>query len=260
MNSRYDFILGLVKEAGWKLQKYVHTDIETSFKNDNPLDIVTQADLEMSEFLSSRIREGFPGEAIYSEESTDEDISSGSFWSIDPIDGTTNFSRHIPHYAVVVAYVEKGEPVVGALYNPATDELYSFEKGNGAYLNGRPIKVSGVSKLGESYMLLRAGRNKDLWDWGAESYKFMLQNGVKCANLGSSGLDMCFVAAGRVEANIYGTLTTIDIAAAVGLLKEAGGILVGKGGKPVTELSKEKQQIIAVNSEDTLTALSPIFR
>lgn len=259
MQNRYDFILGLVKEAGWKLQEYVHTDIEKSFKDGNPLDIVTKADLEISEFLSTRIREGFAGEAIYSEEATNEDISSGSFWSLDPIDGTSNFSRHIPHYAVVVAYVENGVPVVGALYNPVTDELYSFEKGKGSYLNGRPIKVSSVTNLSESYMLLRAGRNKDLWNWGAESYKFLLQNGVKCANLGSSGLDMCYVASGRVEANIYGTLTTIDIAAAVGLLYEAGGLILGKGGVPINGLSKEKQQIIAVNSEETLKLLTPIL-
>ncbi len=89
MQNRYDFILGLVKEAGWKLQEYVHTDIEKSFKDGNPLDIVTKADLEISEFLSTRIREGFAGEAIYSEEATHEDISSGSFWSLDPIDGTS---------------------------------------------------------------------------------------------------------------------------------------------------------------------------
>lgn len=257
--NRYDFIIKLVKEAGERLKGYANQNIETTFKDGNPLDLVTKADIEISEFLSSRIRQSFAGEAIYSEEATDEDISSGSFWSLDPIDGTTNFSRHIPHYAVVVAYVEKGVPVVGALYNPATDELYSFKKDGGAYLNGKPIHVSKVSKLDESYMLLRAGRNKDLWNWGAESYKFLLENGVKCANLGSSGLDTCFVAAGKVEANIYGTLTTIDIAAAVGLLKEAGGMLVGKSGMPVSGISREKQQIIAVNNEATLKALTPIL-
>jgi len=260
MQNRYDFILGLVKEAGWKLQEYVSKDLEVSFKNNNPLDLVTKADIEISEFLSTRIREGFAGETIYSEEVSEVDISSGSYWSLDPIDGTTNFSRHIPHYAVVVAYIDKGVSVVGALYNPKTDELYSFEKGKGAYLNGKPIKVSNISKLEESYVLLRAGRNKDLWDWGAESYKFLLQSGVKCANLGSSGLDTCYVASGRVEANIYGTLTTIDIAAAIGLLKEAGGILVGKNGQIVENLSKDKQQIIAVNNEEILKLLSPIFR
>jgi myo-inositol-1(or 4)-monophosphatase len=260
MQNRYDFILGLVKEAGLKLQVYKNQVIETSFKNDNPLDLVTKADVEISEFLSSRIREGFPGETVYSEEAEDVDVSSGSFWSLDPIDGTTNFSRHIPHYAVVVAYVENGVPIVGALYNPATDELYSFEKGKGAYLNGKPVKVSEKTDLDESYMLLRAGRNKDLWDWGANSYKFLLQSGVKCANLGSSGLDTCYVGAGRIEANIYGTLTTIDIAAAIGFLTEAGGILVGKGGERVTKISKEKQQIIAVNNEEILKALEPVLR
>ncbi|MBX4189047.1 inositol monophosphatase [Candidatus Parcubacteria bacterium] len=260
MQNRYEFILGLVKEAGWKLKEYTGQKVETDTKNNNPLDLVTKVDVEISEFLTSRVREGFPGEVVYSEEAADVDISSGSYWSIDPIDGTTNFSRGIPHYSVVIAYVEKGVPAVGALYNPVTDELYSFEKGKGAYLNGKQIHVSNVTALDESYMLLRAGRNKDLWDWGTTSYKFMLEHGVKCANLGSSGLDMCYVAAGRVEANIYGTLTTIDIAAALGLVWEAGGMIVGKGGQEVSEISKEKQQIIGVNNRTTLQALEPIFR
>ncbi len=259
MQNRYDFILKLVKEAGDSLLNYHNKQIEVSFKNGDPLDVVTKADVEISEFLSNKIRENFPDEAIYSEEAGSEDISSGSFWSLDPIDGTTNFARSLPHFSVVVAYVEKGEPVVGALFNPITNELFSFEKGKGAFLNGESIKVSDKKDLNESFILLRAGRNKDLWDWGANSYKFLLQEGVKAANLGSSGLDVCFVAAGRVEANIYGTLTTIDIAAAVGLLKEAGGILVGKGGIPVTTLSKDKQQIIAVNNQEILSALAPIL-
>lgn len=259
MQNRYDFAVNLAKEAGEKLLQYRDKHIETSFKNGDPLDLVTKVDLEMSEFLSQKIREAFPNEAIHSEEAKDEDVSSGSFWSLDPIDGTTNFSRHVPHYAVVVAYVEKGVPLVGAIYNPVTEELYSFEKGKGAFLNGKTIRVSDLKSLDGSYILLRAGRNKGLWDWGAESYKFLLENGVKCANLGSSGLDTCYVASGKVEANIYGTLTTIDIAAAVGLLWEAGGILVGKGGVPVTTLSKERQQIIAVNNQEILKALSPIL-
>lgn len=255
MHNRYDFILGLVKEAGEKILLAMEKPVDVTTKNNDPRDILTNVDVEISNFISNRIRESFAEESIYSEEATDEDISSGSFWSIDPVDGTASFSRNIPHFSVVIAYVEKGVPLVGAIYNPITREMFSFEKGRGAFLNNNPIKVSEVRDLSKAHIFLRAGRKPELWDWGANAYRFLLEHANKSANFGSSALDMCFVAAGRIEASLYGNLTTIDIAAALGVLKEAGGILVGKDGKEVTTLSREKQTIMAVNNESIKTAL-----
>lgn len=229
--------------------------VEISTKNNDPRDIVTNVDIEISNFISEKIRENFTNEAIYSEEATGEDISSGTFWSIDPVDGTALFSRNIPHFSVVIAYVERGIPHVGAIFNPITKELFSFEKGRGAYFNGKQIHVSEIKDLSQACVFLRAGRKSELWDWGANAYRFLLGHANKAFNFGSSALDICFVASGRIEASIYGNLTTIDIAAALGVLKEAGGILIGKDGQEIHALSQEKQTIMAVNNTNIARAI-----
>jgi len=255
MLNRYEFTIGLAREAGERVLVARDKHIEVSMKNGNPRDIVTNVDIEISEFISERIEKDFPGEVIYSEEA-DADVSSGSFWSVDPIDGTANFSRDIPHYAVVIAYVERGVPIVGAILNPVTKEMFSFERGKGAFLNGEPVTISNVSKLSDAQVFFRAGRNRELWDWGMNTYRFLLENANKTANFGSSALDMCFVGAGRIEACIYCNLTAIDIIAAIGFVREAGGIVVGRDGTQITGLSKDKQSIVVTNNKDILGAIT----
>ncbi len=254
MSERYEFVVNLVREAGERVLVAREQEVTVSLKENNPRNIVTNVDIEVSEFVSEKIREKFPNEVIFSEEA-DADTSSNAFWSIDPIDGTAPFSRGIPHYSVVVAYVEDGKPQVGAIYNPVTRELFSFEKGGGAYLNGEKVQVSKIEKLGDAHIFFRAGSKKELWDWGASSYRFLLEHANKTANFGSSALDMCFVGAGRIEASIYGSLTPIDIVAALGFVEEAGGIVLGKDWQPVNPVSKERLSVAVVNNTTMLKEL-----
>lgn len=254
MQNRYDFTLSLIKEAGELALKSKEKHLEISVKNNDPRDLVTNVDIEVSEFISQKIRETFPGEKIYSEEA-DEDVSQSSCWTIDPIDGTALFARSIPYFSIVIAYVENGVPIVGAIYNPITRELFSFQKGGGAFLNGRQVKVSEKTELAQSFVLIHAGRHKDLWDWGANAYRFLLERANKSANFGSSALDICFVGCGRIEAVIYGNLTPVDISAAIGFLHEAGGQVVGSGGVPIDSLSKKRQKVVSVNNKNILAAL-----
>ncbi|MFZ2621031.1 MAG: inositol monophosphatase [Minisyncoccia bacterium] len=254
-NDRYKFTINLIKEAGERVLLAREKEMTVSTKNNDPRDIVTNVDIEISNFISEKIINAFPGEIIYSEESPNVDISTGSFWSIDPIDGTSSFTRAIPHFSVVIAYVEKGVPLVGAVYNPVTRELFSFEKGKGAFLNSKKVNVSNITKLSSAHIFIRVGRNKEVWDWGTNAYKFLLGHANKTANFGSSALDLCFVGTGRIEASIYGNLTAVDIIAAIGFVREAGGMIVGRGGVEVTGLSKEKQTIVAVNNVEILSEL-----
>jgi myo-inositol-1(or 4)-monophosphatase len=255
MKNRYEFVVALAKEVGELVLKSREKHLDVLTKNNDPRDIVTNVDLESSEFISDKIRENFPGEAIYSEEATEEDVSSGSFWSIDPIDGTASFSRNVPHFAVVIAYVENKIPIVGAIYNPVTREMFSFKKGSGAYFNDELTHVSEIKKLADAHIFLRAGRNKELWDWGADAYRFLLGHANKTANFGSSALDMCFVGSGRIEASVYGNLTPIDIIAATGFVREAGGMVVGREGQVLDELSKDQQTVVVANSSEIINAL-----
>lgn len=209
--------------------------------------MVTSVDLVINDFITKAIQSAFPDEAIYSEESANTIGTAGSFWTIDPIDGTSNFAQGIPHFAVCIGYVEAGQPIVGAVYNPVTRDLFSFEKGKGAFMNGASIRVRPVTKLADAHVLLHIGRKPELAEWGLALQKKLLSSAKKNLNLGSSALDICFVAAGRVDAAVYGTLTTMDISSAVGILREAGGEVYGESGDPAG-LSDTSQKVFATGT------------
>lgn len=249
----YDFVVATVREAGELLMKLRGEKFETLEKGGDPRDIVTSVDFAVNNFVIKKIKDAYPNDAIYSEEGGGV-VAGANSWAIDPIDGTANFARNIPHFAVCLAYLEAGEPTAGAVFNPVTNELFSFTKGGGAFLNGKSIHVSNEKELKNSFVLLHAGRKQELCDWGAESYRKLLKEAKKTSNLASSALDACFVAAGRIEANIYGTLSALDIAAAVGILQEAGGRIVNKKGES-TEFSTEPQTVLMTNNKEIESTL-----
>lgn len=254
--NHYDFIIKTVREAGEILLKLRDEGFTATHKGSDPRDIVTSVDTAMNDFIISKIKEMFPEDVVYSEESIDVKDEKNS-WAIDPIDGSSNFARGIPHYAVCIAHLADGVPDAGAVYNPVTNELFSFKKGGGAFLNSNPIFVSKVTELKEASVFLHAGRKPELWDWGGASYTKLLASAKKTLNYGGSALDACFVASGRIEANIYGRLSTMDIASAIGILLEAGGRVVNENGEPVS-FSTEPQKVVMSNSaeiESTLLGL-----
>ncbi len=251
--GHYDFIIKTVREAGELLMRLREEKFETLEKSGDPRDIVTSVDLAVNDFIIGKIRDSFPEDAIYSEEGGGIESGKNS-WAIDPIDGSSNFARGIPHFAVCVAHLTDGVPDAGAVFNPVTNELFSFKKGDGAFLNGNPISVSKITELKEASVFLHAGRKPELWTWGGDSYTKLLSATKKTSNYGGSALDTCFVAAGRIEANIYGRLTTMDIAAAIGILLEAGGRVVNDKGEPVT-YSTEPQRVLMTNNSGVETAI-----
>lgn len=254
----YAFAIAKVKEAGEKVLAAREKPFEVSIKGGDPRDILTSIDVEINDFLTKEIEREFPDHSIYSEEANEKKGSSDFEWVIDPIDGTSNFSRGIPHFAVCIGLLEKGVAVAGAVYNPVTRELFSFKKGGGAFLNDKPIRVSSVTELLKAGVLLHAGRKPELWSWGGESYTKLLAAANKTLNFSGSALDICFIAAGRVEAVVYGRLTTMDIAGAVGILIEAGGVAVDASGNPLA-YSKESQKFFAANNLQILSELQKLL-
>jgi len=250
----YDFILETIERAGNRLLELRDQGFTTEGKGGDSKDTVTTVDREIDAFLTMSVQAAFPDHAIYSEEGTGVRNTSPYQWVIDPIDGSSNFSRGIPHYAVCLGLLENGIPIVGAVYNPVTKELFSFKKGEGAFLNGRPISVLPTQNLNEAFILFHAGRRGDLQTWGGESYRRLLQAARKTGNLSSTALDTCFVAAGRVEASVYGTYSTLDVAAAIGILKEAGGVVADADGNDPA-LSSDAQRIFVANNPSILDAL-----
>jgi len=256
--THYDFIVKNVREAGELLMRLREEKFETLEKGSDPRDVVTSVDFAVNDFLIGKIREAFPEDIIYSEESASEVIDVPRLWTLDPIDGSSNFSRCIPHFAVCIAFLQDGMPEAGAVFNPVTNELFSFQKGGGAFLNNKPIHVSEETELKKSFVLFHAGRKPEMREWGGHLYRQLLEHVKKSSNLAGSALDTCFVASGRVEANIYGTLSTLDIAAAVGILHEAGGIIVTENGESAL-LIPTPQRIIAANSATIADALRAIL-
>ena len=254
----YDFIVAKVQEAGALVMRLREGEFEKSIKENDPRNIVTSVDIAVSDFLIAEITKAFPGHTIYSEEKEAAFEEAEYLWTIDPIDGTQNFSRRIPHFSVVVGLVHKGTPVAGAVYNPITNELYSFKKGSGAFLNGTPIHVSGITELAKAHVFLHAGRKSKDWEWGGSSYRTLLEHANKTGNFSGSALDICFVAAGRIEAVVYGGLAGADVAAAVGILTEAGGVAVNGDGEPVS-FTPEGKRFFAANNAQILAQLRALI-
>ncbi len=258
MKSQRDIIIDIVLRAGALLRSEQAKDFSISSKNGDPRDILTSVDITLDTFLKEELLKQFPGETIYSEESKDTILNTKRFWTIDPIDGTSNFSRGIPHFAICIGLVEDGESKCGAMLNPITNELFSFEKGKGAFYNGKKVSVSAIRTLKEATVIFHAGRDKALNEWGGESYKKFLAGAKKTINLSSSALDNAFVGAGRVEACIYGRITSFDISCAIGFVLEAGGVVVGEDWKPLV-MSFKPQKVFTANSHELIKELKTIL-
>ena len=254
----YDFSLDLVKRAGIKLKDFHTEALVVSHKGSDSRDVLTNADTELNQFLREEIQEAFSGHAIYSEETGGEGLRSEWEWTLDPIDGSANFARGIPHFAICVGLLHKGVPVLGAVYNPLSNELFSFEKGKGAFLNGMRIHASTITEPKEAYSLLRTGRKVEYLEWGVTTQRDFLTNMKKVGNFGSSALDLCFLAAKRVDVVAYGTLTTQDIAVAVGLVREAGGEVYTIDGEPVP-LSAKSQLVVATATRELFDKIQPLL-
>lgn len=253
----YDFTLDLIKVAGEQLESRKKEAFSVSSKNNDPKNIVTSLDVEMGKFITERILAEYPDHSIHNEEAK-AIVGDNYQWVIDPIDGSAVFSRGIPHYAISIGVLKDGVPVVGAVLDPMTRELFSFEQGKGAFLNGEPIQVSTQTELAPCFVLLAAGRKEDQREWAGESYKRLLGAVNKTKNFGSSALSLCYIAAGRIEGMVAGTLTTKDVAAAIGILNEAGGVITNAAGVPALFLSTP-QRIYAANNEVVATQLRELL-
>lgn len=243
----YTFTTQLIAEAGEFLLIKRNEVFSVGFKNENRKDTVTSVDIEMGEFITSRIRAMYPEHAIYSEEA--KDISGNQYqWVIDPIDGSAVFARGIPQYAISIGLLKQGVPIVGAVLDPVANELFSFADGKGVFLNGTAITVSKTTDVKSCFTLFAAGRKDEQREWAGESYKTLLGSVNKTKNFGSSALSLCYIASGRIEAVIAGTFTTMDIAAAVGILRAAGGVITDAEGNDA-RLLKDSQRIYAANSQ-----------
>lgn len=197
-------------------------------------DPVTEVDKRSEDYLVSTIKSRYPEHAIVAEESGVHKGTNGSCWYIDPLDGTVNFSHGIPFFCVSIAYEEHGELMLGAVYDPLRDELYCGEKDKGAWLNDRPLQVSKATELIRSISVTGLPYNHASGEMqrGLVLFnRFSMQN-QSCRRLGSASLNLCYVAAGRMDIYFEIQIHSYDIAAGVLLAREAGGMVTKFDGSP----------------------------
>lgn len=223
MHQELDVLRSAVRQAGQQALKLAVEGFETHIKKDRSP--VTTADLAVNQILRERLLTAFPHDAWLSEESPDDPrrLENTRVWVVDPIDGTKYFMRGIPQYAISVALIQSHQPVVAAVYNPATDELFSAVRGIGAWLNGQPIHVT-PARNGRPVILV----NPPALERGMFR---AIETAAECRPMGSIAYTLALVAAGRADAtlNVDG-LNEWDVAGGVLLIEEAGGAAVDRNG------------------------------
>ena len=221
----------LARGAGAILREGYSKEHQVSYKG--VIDLVTEIDHASESFLINEIQTHFPDSHILAEESGETKGDNEGLWYVDPLDGTVNYSHHIPVFCVSIAYAVNGIVRLGAVYDPMRDEMFTAERGKGASLNGKSIHASNTTELQKS--LLVTGFPYDTWNTEKDNFSNFeklakMTQGVR--RLGSAALDGCYVAAGRFDAFWELTLKPWDIAAAGLIAEEAGARVTATDGKP----------------------------
>jgi myo-inositol-1(or 4)-monophosphatase len=207
---------------------------------------VSVADVESEHAIVEVIRRTFPRHAILGEEAHSADADAEHLWVIDPIDGTNNFLHGIPQFGVSVAYYQAGQPVCGAILNPARGDQFLAVRGGGAFHNGRPVRVSEHRRLDE--VLIGLGFYYDrgaMMEATLAAMRELFGHNIHCIRrLGAATLDLCMVASGQLGAYFEYELSPWDFAAGRLFVEEAGGRVTTCAGGP---LPLTKTHILASN-------------
>ncbi|XP_017121834.1 inositol monophosphatase 2 [Drosophila elegans] len=216
-------------------------------------DLVTVYDKRIEATLTEGLLKAFPESKIIGEEAladvkTQPELTDSPTWIIDPIDGTNNYVRKIPHCCISVGLAINKELVVGIVYNPSANELYSAWQGHGAFLNGQPIEASSTQEINQavvcyeiSLIVVSKGRDRNV----KRLYK-LASNATGTRSFGSAALTLCYIAAGRCDAYHVENLKPWDLAGGAVILREAGGSVYHTSG---TKFNVMKPDCVCTSSE-----------
>lgn len=243
MDERTEVIAEIILKAGTQILKYDPTTITTAVKS-TAGDLVTEADLASERVIVEAIKSHFPHDVVISEETSQghvlldaDNLPNITGWVIDPIDGTNNFKQGMAYSSISIGYIEAGNIVLGAVYDPYRKELYLARKGQGATRNGKPIHVA--NKTGFDAGTRVCTSNSYEGGTQANLARYEKLGHVWVDVLGSAVLIMTDVASGRLDLYHHNGLKPWDNAAAFLIAEEAGATITDLKGKPVTWLSSE---------------------
>ena len=235
--------LKAVKEGGAILMEYLGKVQSIDYKGE--INLVTEVDRRSEEVVMGIIKDSYPDHRMLAEETGDSGESSSFKWIIDPLDGTTNYAHGYTCFRISLAIEHEGEVIYAAVYDPVREELFTAEKGKGAYLNGKAIKVSSTQQLNQSLLCtgfpydVRNDMNSNILHFR----NFLLKTQAVRRD-GSAALDLCYTATGRFDGFWEQKLFPWDVAAGSLLVTEAGGNLSNFKGENFSIYDKE---IVASN-------------
>jgi myo-inositol-1(or 4)-monophosphatase len=258
MQSYVEISAEIAREAGALLANFFERRIGFELKGE--YDLVTEADRTSERLVVERLRSHFPSHSIVAEEGGGIKGSSEYCWYVDPLDGTTNFAHGFPMYNVTMALEQAGELIAGVIFDPMRNEMFSSERGSGAYLNNRRIRVSKVERIQDTLVATGFPSLKRHENINVHFYYqlAMLTHGVRRA--GSAALDLAYVASGRLDAFWEFGLNPWDMAAGILLITEAGGKCSDMHGGPV---ALRNPHLLADNGtvhEAMLAEFADVFR
>jgi len=248
----------IAHDAGSLLRYYFDRHVHFELKGD--FDLVTEADRASEKLVVERLKARFQDHSIMAEEGSGHESSSAYRWYVDPLDGTTNFAHGYPTWNVTLALEKGGELIVGVIFDPNRNELFTCEKGGGAFLNGARIHISRARNLNESLFSTGFPSRRRHLSVNIHFYHqlAMATHGVRRG--GAAAIDLAYVACGRLDGFWEFGLSPWDLAAGKLLVEEAGGIATDMAGGP----HRMNSPHILVNNgsihNEVVTLFSEIFR
>ncbi len=221
---------------------------KVGYKQKRRADLLTVADLQSQTSVLSALRRAFPQDDFVAEENETRLTASRYLWIIDPLDGTTNYAHGYPAFCVSIGVLRDGEPWLGGIYDPFRDELYFAEKGRGATLNGRSIRVTRTASVDKALLVTGFAYDRaERADYYLRRFKAFM---IRCHDIrrsGSAALDMAWVAAGRADGFWEYELNPWDVAAGFLLIAEAGGKVTNLDATPWTGWRTMGRRTLATN-------------
>ncbi|XP_066250835.1 inositol monophosphatase 1 [Euwallacea similis] len=244
LDTFYTVVLQLTKDCGQLIKERISSRTKKVETKSGAIDFVTETDQEVERLLIEGLSTAFPGHKFIGEESVSSgahcELTDAPTWIIDPVDGTMNFVHSFPHSCISIALFVNKLPAIGIVYNPMLDQLFTAQKGKGAYLNGQKISVSETKNLGDALILMEFGTSRD-----PERRNIILENQQKLMPqvhglraLGSAALNMAMVACGAADAYFEFGIHIWDIAAGELIITEAGGVVIDPAGGEIDRLSR----------------------
>jgi myo-inositol-1(or 4)-monophosphatase len=241
MKHYLDAAENAARAAGDLLRQNFHRPLRVNSAEAH--DIKLEIDVRAQELITQMLLQEFPQHALYGEEGIVGDQSSEHQWVVDPLDGTVNYFYRIPHFCVSIALRFKGEIIVGVIYDPMRQEMWSGQKGQNPRLNGEKFRVSERADLAEAVISVGLSKTGVMIQSNLPLLQQMIHRARKCRLMGSAALDMAYVACGRFDAYIEQGISLWDIAAGWILVESAGGSVDLRPRKDM----KGKYSIIASN-------------